>query len=176
MDWPTVASALILAMLIEQRIALHRMSKRTSRLLKRMKAIDGRDDDSKDGSGGHSITAAFAAAFALLILPGCTFGSKELKQLETGEVHGEFNGQPVAIAWKRDTSGTMTFDVKIPPAIAGAAQGAAGGPWGMIIGGAAATAAAAWGEAQRRAKNDHKADADEGWRRFVAAVEPAKGT
>jgi hypothetical protein len=110
------------------------------------------------------------ALLIALMLAGCS--QSEFKQLETGAVAGTFNGHPVEISWKRDTSGRMIVDLKIPTAVSQAASIATGG-WSDLAGELIAflTAAAGTGGyalSQRSARRRAEQDAVEGWSEYKA--------
>lgn len=116
---------------------------------------------------------------ALLVLGGCS--QSEMKQLETGAVVGTFNGHPVEVSWKRDTSGRMTVDLKIPTAlttVATAAASAATGGLSDFAGEAIAALIAAmtggYAVSQRSARRRAEQDADAGWLKFEQAETRAR--
>lgn len=113
-----------------------------------------------------------------LVLAGCT--SSQMKQFEQGQVSGTFNGHPVQVSWKRNTTGEVVVDLNVPPALIGAANVATGGLLGQagdIAGLLMAILGAGYGMQQRggrlRAEREadiHRADSDQGWAKYEAAM------
>lgn len=112
----------------------------------------------------------FGIVLVSLLLSGCS--QSEFKQLETGAIAGSFNGHPVEISWKRDTSGKMVVDLKIPQALGAVASVASGG-WsdfvGEALGALLAMGGAGYGVSQRNARRRAEADASEGWAKYEAS-------
>jgi hypothetical protein len=99
-----------------------------------------------------------------LSLGGCGFATRDM---ETGAVSGQLNGFPVELKWQRDGEGNVR--VQLPP-IATVAAGLIPPPWGEIASGLLALLAGSSAVAARmcsKRAEEHKADAEEGWKRAL---------
>ncbi len=108
----------------------------------------------------------FVVLFLFSVALGGCFGlAREDK--ESGAAAGQFCGAPIEIRWQREANGTTRIDL---PPVAAIATGLMPPPWGQVAGGVLAlltgSAAVAAKMASSRA-NEHKADADEGWKRAL---------